>query len=54
MSGEQKIKEGDEITQTVESTNAEELLFFTNKAQVYKTRTSDFSDGKASVLGDYV
>ena len=54
MSGEQKLKEGDEITQTVESTNAEELLFFTNKAQVYKSRTSDFSDGKASVLGDYV
>ncbi len=54
MSGEQKLKEGDEITQTVESTNAEELLFFSNKSQVYKSRTSEFSDGKASVLGDYV
>lgn len=54
MSGEQKLKEGDEITQTVESTNAEELLFFTNKSQVYKSRTSEFADGKASVLGDYV
>ena len=54
MSGEQKLKEGDEITQTVESTNAEELLFFTTNAQVYKTRVDSFADGKASVLGDYV
>ena len=54
MSGEQKLKEGDEITQTIESTNAAELLFFSNKAQVYKSRTAEFGDGKASVLGDYV
>ena len=54
MSGEQKLKEGDEITQQVESTNAADLLFFTNKAQVYKSRTADFADSKASVLGDYV
>lgn len=54
MSGEQKLKENDVITQTVESTNAHELLFFTNKCQVYKSRVADFSDGKASVLGDYV
>ena len=54
MSGEQKLKEGDEITQTCESTNAAELLFFTNKGQVYKSRTADFGDSKASVLGDFV
>lgn len=54
MSGEQKLKEGDEITQTVESTNAHELLFFTTNAQVYKSRVSDFADGKASTLGDYI
>ena len=54
MSGEQKLKEGDEITQTIESTNAHDLLFFTTNAQVYKSRTFDFADGKASVLGDYV
>ncbi len=54
MSGEQKLKEGDEITQIVESTNAEELLFFTTNAQVYKSRVDSFADGKASVLGDYV
>ena len=54
MSGEQKLKEGDEIVQTVESNNAEELLFFTNKCQVYKGRVADFPDGKASTLGEYV
>lgn len=54
MSGEQKLKEGDEMSQIIESTNAHELLFFTNKQQVYKAKVSDFPDGKASLLGDYV
>ncbi len=54
MSGEQKLKEGDEMLQVVEATNAHELLFFTNKQQVYKARVSDFPDGKASLLGEYV
>ncbi len=54
MRGEQKLKEGDTLTQTIEATNAHELLFFTNKAQVYKARVNDFSETKASLLGDYV
>ena len=54
MSGEQKLKEGDEIIQTVDSNNAEELLFFTNKCQVYKCKVSDFADSKASQMGDFV
>jgi DNA gyrase subunit A len=54
MSGEQKLKEGDEIIKTVEASNAYELLFFTDKCQVYKSKATDFSDGKASVLGDYI
>ncbi len=54
MSGEHKLKEGDEIVTTVETTNAAELLFFTDKCQVYKSRANDFEDSKASVLGDYV
>ena len=54
MSGEQKLKEGDEITQVIESSNDKDLLFFTNSAQVYKSRVSDFGDGKASLLGDFV
>ena len=53
-SGEQKLKEGDEIIATVETTNKAELLFFTNKCQVYKSRANDFDMGKASVLGDFV
>jgi len=54
MSGEQKVKDGDEITQVIEATNAHELIFFTNKQQAYKARVSEFADGKASLLGDYV
>lgn len=54
MSGEQKLKEGDELSQVVESSNAKELLFFTDRCQVYKSRVSDFDDSKASVLGDYI
>ena len=54
MSGEQKFKEDDALSMSVESSNAAELMFFTDKAQVYKTRANDFSDGKASLLGDYL
>ena len=54
MSGEQKLKEGDEITVHMETKNNAELLFFTSKCQVYKCRVGDFDDGKASVMGDYI
>lgn len=54
MSGANKLKDGDEIAQTFETTNAKELLFFTNKCQVYKTSAAAFEDSKASVLGDYI
>ena len=54
MSGEQKFKEGDGLRQTFESRNAEELLFFTDRAQVYKIRASEFGESKASLLGDYL
>lgn len=54
MSGEQKLKEGDEVVQQVESTNNVDLLFFTDRAQVYKAKASDFGDTKASVLGEYI
>ena len=54
MSGEQKFKEDDALSASVESTNAAELMFFTDRAQVYKTRASEFDDGKASQLGDYL
>ena len=54
MSSEHKLKEGDEITQTVEGSNRRELLFFTDSATVYKTRASEFGDTKASSMGDFV
>jgi DNA gyrase subunit A len=54
MSGEQKLKDGDEIIQELEFTNNCDLLFFTDKCQVYKAKADDFVQTKASVLGDYV
>ena len=54
MSGEQKFKEGDSLSFRVETSNKAELLVFTNMYQCYKTRLSDFEDGKASLLGDYL
>ena len=54
MSGEQKFKEGDSLSFTKETTNRAEFLVFTDKFQCYKSRLSDFDDGKASLLGDYL
>ncbi|MBQ4155597.1 MAG: topoisomerase IV, partial [Clostridia bacterium] len=54
MGGEHKLKEGDELTQAVETDNKFEVMFFTDKCQVYKTKINDFADTKASVLGDFV
>ncbi len=53
-SGEQKLKDGDSMLLELEATNNTELLFFTDKCQVYKSRASEFDMGKASVLGDFV
>ena len=54
MSGEHKFKEGDGLAQTVETTNASEMLVFTDKFQCYKARVGDFADPKITVLGDYL
>ncbi|MEG2295482.1 MAG: DNA gyrase subunit A, partial [Oscillospiraceae bacterium] len=54
MSGEQKLKEGDQIITTVETTNKAEILFFTDKQQVYKAFAHEFDDTKSSVLGEYI
>lgn len=54
MSGEHKLKDGDSILRTVETTSDADLLFFTNQCQVYKAKANDFADTKASVLGDYI
>ncbi len=54
MNSEQKFKDGDALRQSFETTNASEIMFFTDKCQVYKCRVCDFEDAKASVLGDYL
>ena len=54
MSGEQKYKDGDRLNISFESTNRGELLFLTDRQQMYKARVSDFEDVKASVLGVYL
>jgi DNA gyrase subunit A len=54
MSAEQKYKEDDGPFLSFETSNRAELLVFTNKCQVYKTRLADFEDGKASSLGTYL
>ncbi len=54
MGNTHKLKEGDEIAEHIEFTNNCDLLFFTNKCQVYKAKASDFEDTKASALGEYI
>ena len=54
MSSDQKLKEGDRVLQQMEATNAAELLFFSDRCQVYKTFAYEFDDTKASVFGDYI
>ena len=54
MNSEQKYKDGDGPAQSFETTNTAEIMFFTDKCQVYKTRLSEFDDAKASVLGGYL
>ena len=54
MADTQKYKENDGPRQAAEATNRAEVMFFTNRQQVYKCRLSDFDDTKASALGDYL
>lgn len=54
MSGEHKLKDGDEILQHFEMTNNIDLIFFTDKAQAFKAKAADFPDTKTSVLGEYI
>ena len=54
MNAEQKYKDEDTLLQTLEAGNRAEILFFTDRCQVYRAKASDFDDSKASVLGDYL
>ena len=51
---EQKFKEGDSLLDECEARNKDDLIFFTNKAQIYFAKVSDFELSKASELGEYV
>lgn len=54
MSGEHKLKDGDELMYSAEATNKAEIIFLTDAGQAYKARLHEFDDSKASVLGDYL
>lgn len=54
MSKDHKLKQSDDISQIILGNNTDELLFFSNKYQVYKTKAYDFEDIKASVMGDFL
>ncbi|MBP3359653.1 MAG: topoisomerase IV [Clostridia bacterium] len=51
---EHKLKEDDEILQTIEATNKSELLLFTDKSTVYKIKCYDVPDAKVSTIGEYI
>ncbi|MBR6740106.1 MAG: topoisomerase IV [Clostridia bacterium] len=54
MSGEHKLKEGDRIAQVIEGSNADTLLFFTDRQQVYKIASNELEETKVSMLGSYI
>lgn len=51
---EHTLKDDDEIISTYDTENICEVLFFSDRAQVYKAKISDFETTKASSLGDYI
>lgn len=52
--GEQKWKEEDRLLTEQEGSNRMDILFFSDKQNVYKMKAADAADGKASALGDYL
>lgn len=51
---EHKLKEGDEIIQTIEASNKSEIIFFSDKCTAYKMRVYDLPDTKVSTMGEYL
>ena len=54
MASKQKLKENDVVSTEIDSTNRADILFFTDKANVYKTKASQFPDTKAAQLGEFI
>jgi len=51
---EHKLKEDDAIVQEIDTHNKADLLLFSNRFNVYKTKIYDVPDCKASSLGEYL
>ncbi|MBP3333883.1 MAG: topoisomerase IV [Clostridia bacterium] len=51
---EHNLKEGDSVSVSEDATNSDDIIFFTDKAQCYKSNASAFDYSKASQLGDYI
>ena len=50
----QTFKEGDSLRQIFDAENKDEIIFITDKAQLYRAKLSDFDNVKASVMGEYL
>lgn len=53
-SPEQKLKEEDSIMYECEATNRTDIVFFSDKHNVYKLKANDIADCKASSFGEYL
>ncbi len=51
---EHKLKDGDLVIYEEDTDNRGDILFFTDKAQIYRARVADFELTKASQMGEYV
>ena len=51
---DQKLKDGDVITTVLDAENRDELVFFTDKCQVFRAAVDDFECLKAATMGDYL
>lgn len=51
---EQKLKEEDRILCEIECTNKSDVIFFSDKRNVYKMKVNDIADCKASTFGEYL
>ena len=51
---EQRFKEGDSLRQVFDAENKDEIIFFTDHGQMYRTKVSEFENVKASVMGEFI
>ncbi len=51
---EHKLKEGDFLIYEEDTDNRGDVLFFTDKGQIYRTKVADFDLSKASNMGVYI